>query len=83
VFDDCALRAPIRPLQWPSSVVSEPVERDHSELSEEFAPWEVGMQPEAAADAECTQPASTDVSATIEMSFFMDGLPPVLVSKFY
>jgi hypothetical protein len=32
------------------------------------------MQPEAAADAECTQPASTDVSATIEMSFFMDGL---------
>jgi hypothetical protein len=64
----------IRPLHWPSSVVSEPVERGHSELSEDFAPWEVGMQPEAAADAECTQPASTDVSTTIEMSFCMDGL---------
>jgi hypothetical protein len=50
------------------------VERGHSELSEDFAPWEVGMQPEAAADAECTQRAGTDVSATIEMSFFMDGL---------
>lgn len=68
-------------LQWPSSRVSDPGERDQSELSDDFAPWEVGMQPDEAANAYCAQPASTDASATVTMSFFMDGPSSVWLTR--
>jgi hypothetical protein len=60
--------------QPPSSPLCQ-LECGRSELFDELVPWEVGIQVSEAANAYCTQPVSTDVSATIEMSFFTDWPP--------
>jgi len=58
--------------QLPSSPLRQ-LECGRSELFDELVPLEVGMQVSEAADAYCTPPASTNMSAMIATNVFIDS----------